>query len=80
MGLFDMFTNKAVNQIGNQVGNAIKQGVQNAGNKRGQRKTPQNSKSGHFHKGKHNIHQSAPDFSSYYISLHKGGYDNQQTV
>ncbi len=33
MGLFDMFTNKAVNQIGNQVGNAIKQGVQNAGNK-----------------------------------------------
>ena len=33
MGLFDMFTNKAANQIGNQLGNAIKQGVQNAGNK-----------------------------------------------
>ncbi len=29
MGLFDMFANKAVNQ----VGNVIKQGVQNAGNK-----------------------------------------------
>ena len=33
MGLFDMFTSKAANQIGNQLGNAIKQGVQNAGNK-----------------------------------------------
>ncbi len=33
MGLFDMFKDKAVNQIGNQVGNAIKQGVQNVGNK-----------------------------------------------